>query len=95
MPIFCGHLLKGEHQAALECALKIEMPDWWLAHAYLAVAYGKLERADEARTAAEHLLELISADELFELLDVRLKSPALRREFFDGLRKAGLDLPEE
>ena len=95
IPIFCDHLLNGEYEAALSCALKIEMPEWWLAHANLAVAYGMLDRLQKARSAADALRKMISADELYGFLDVRFKSTNLRRLFFEGLCKAGLDISDE
>ncbi len=97
-PDFFDQYRKGEYEAALAVAQKINMPDHIRAHALLAAAYGQLERADDARPHIERILAL---DPNFELT-----ARENRRKFFhyqedlldrymDGLRKAGLAIPEE
>ncbi|MCU0257025.1 MAG: hypothetical protein MUF60_09785 [Vicinamibacterales bacterium] len=82
--------------AALDLALAFNIPGYWPTHAALAAVYGQLGEREAARGAIRELLALRpdiaeAAREEFrkwfiedELLDLEL----------DGLRKAGLDIPE-
>ena len=63
----------------------------------LAVAYGQLGREEEARAAVTRLLELYPGFAAKARNDLRkwYYSEDLVEHFIDGLRKAGLDIPNE
>jgi adenylate cyclase len=94
VPLFYAHYLKGEFNEALERAVKIDMPQFWWTHVLLAAAYGSLGRRDEARAALDNLLAMKPAGKAIALLRLRWLYEPLRTAMFDGLRKAGLDVPE-
>jgi serine/threonine protein kinase len=84
---------KGDYPAALDAALKINMPRFWRAHLALAMTYGQLGERDAARAALQQLLALrpefaVSArQELSKTWDAEFVSHML-----EGLRKAGLKI---
>ena len=91
------HLQKGEYETALAEYQKINMPDYFPTWRALAVVYGHLGRTDEANSAAKRMLELNPGYEM----DVAryLRDWNYSENFvtltLDGLRKAGLEIPEE
>jgi len=88
---------KENYEKAMECALKINLPNFHWAQIHLAVAYGQLGRTAEGRATIDKLLVIFpdfpekAWDEYrtFNILD------ELIRRSLDGLRKAGLDIREE
>jgi len=87
---------KRDYRAALEAALKINMPRFWRAHLALAVIYGQLGEGDEARTALGQLLALkpeFAASARAEL--AKSWDPELVAHLMDGLRKAGLEAEDD
>ncbi|MCL4846658.1 MAG: protein kinase [Acidobacteria bacterium] len=86
-----------DFHAALDLALAVNMPGYWATHAALAAVYGQLGEREAARGATRELLALrpdiaeVAREEFrkwfFEddLLDLEL----------DGLRKAGIEIPEK
>ena len=95
---FFDHYRKGEYEAALAIAQKMNMPDYVWAVAAKAAAYGQLGRAEEAKPDVRRILEL---DPDFEVTArekrrrwFRFQEPLLD-QFMDGLRKAGLKIPEK
>ena len=72
----------------------------FLPHAHLASALALLGRREEATIALDKLLKIepdFSPDDLLSALSP-LNPEALRpllKTWFDGLRKAGLDIPDE
>jgi TolB-like protein/Flp pilus assembly protein TadD len=66
------------------------------AYAALASALGGLGRIEEARPALDKLLELNPdfSPEWFETVNVGA-DPSFTTPYFEGLRKAGLDIPDE
>jgi serine/threonine protein kinase/Tfp pilus assembly protein PilF len=82
---------KREYRAALDAALKINMPRFWRAHLALAAIYGQLGERDAAHAALHQLLTLkpeFAAAPQREL--AKTWGPALAEHLLDGLRKAGL-----
>ncbi len=98
----CGALFLGDYEAAVEDARRsIRHPAaaFWL-HAHLASALALLDRREEAKIALDRLLEVkpdFSPDAALAALSP-LNPEAVRPLFqpwIDGLRKAGLDIPDE
>ena len=83
---------KRDYRAALEAALKINMPRFWRAHLALAAIYGQLGERDAGRAALQQLLllkpEFAAApqQELGKSWDRELVE-----HLIDGLRKAGFE----
>jgi adenylate cyclase len=91
------HFQRHEYELALDAALKINMPEYWAIHGWLAGIYGHLGRTAEARAEAETVLELwpTYAEEYREKGFLRWNFPDSQWEnFAGGLRKAGLDIRE-
>ena len=91
---FHHHYRKGEYEAALQAAKKINMPEFHWMHLMTAAACGMLGRHEEARTAIESLrkynptfLDLENVREDIEMWDPD-KDEVER--FLQGLQKAGL-----
>jgi adenylate cyclase len=88
------HYSRGEYEQALAESLKLDLPQVFWTQAFLAMDYGQLGRMEEAKTAITKLLELYP--------DIALKFPSEARKYnmsveraMDGLRKAGLKIPEK
>ena len=87
---------KGDYRAALDAALKINMPRFWRAHLVLAMAYGQLGEMGPGRVALQQLLVLkpefaVSArEELGKTWEAELVTHIL-----EGLKKAGLKIAGE
>ena len=89
--VFDGYR-KREYRAALDAALKINMPRFWRAHLALAAIYGQLDERDAARTALRQLLLLkpeFAAAPRHEL--GKSWDSELVEHLIEGLRKAGLE----
>jgi len=88
---------KENYDKALEYGLKIDSPNVFWNHVFLAAAYGQLGRTAEARTAIDKLLKLypdFAENAMDEHRQLNFTDDAIRR-YFDGLRKAGLDVPDD
>src|SRR6266849_4539174 len=92
--LFHHHYRKGEYEAALQTAKKINMPEFHWRHLTAAAACGMLGRHEEARTAIESLrkynptfLDLENGRE-----DIGMWDPDKDEvdQFLQGLQKAGL-----
>jgi TolB-like protein len=87
---------KNDFRGALTIALKISMPGFSLGQVALAAAYGQLGEAEAGQAAVRELLALkpnyaaVARHELGKVC-----SPTLVEQLIDGLRKAGLDIPNE
>jgi serine/threonine protein kinase/tetratricopeptide (TPR) repeat protein len=87
---------KRDYRAALDAALKINMPRFWRAHLALAVSYGQLGERDAARIALRQLLSLkpefasAAHQELAKTWDSELVE-----HLMEGLRKAGLESADD
>ena len=96
IPAF-DHYFKGEYEQALAESLKVEMPDFFWTHVYLAMNYGQLGRKQEAKAAVAKLRELypdIANNYWRESRKYNISDDLIKRQV-DGLRKAGLDIPPE
>ncbi|MEO8216316.1 MAG: tetratricopeptide repeat protein, partial [Acidobacteriota bacterium] len=83
-----------DYRAAIDAALKIQMPGYFWTPVFCAAAYGQLGEREAARKALEELLAIrpefgSAARAEFS----KWHEPALVEHFMDGLRKAGLDVP--
>jgi TolB-like protein/tRNA A-37 threonylcarbamoyl transferase component Bud32/tetratricopeptide (TPR) repeat protein len=87
---------KGDYRAALDSALKVNMPGFWRTNLALATVYGQLGERQAARNAVRELRALrpdfptVAREELGKWWD-----PELVGHLIDGLRKAGLEIAEE
>ena len=94
---FLYHFQDGDDQAALDMALKANMPEHFATHMLLAVGHARLGQLDQARAAADRLLEVFpSYPEIARqhLRDWNMSEDHIVR-FIDALRKAGLDIADE
>ena len=91
------HYQRGEYETALEHAITMNLPDYIWALGALAAAYGQLGRTDDAASAVARMLELrpdIAQTARTDRAKFFRYLPDLLDHFMDGLRKAGLDIPE-
>ena len=92
-PPFFNAYRKGDYRAALEFALKVNMPGFWRNEFALAATYGQLGEHELAQNAARNLLaarpgfEAVAKEECAKWWQPELVEPLL-----DGLRKAGLEI---
>jgi tetratricopeptide (TPR) repeat protein len=92
---FCDAYRKHDYRGALASALKVNMPAYHWPHVYLAAVYGQLGEQQRATAAVRELHALvpnfgaIARAEFGKWLD-----PELTEHLLDGLRKAGLKIPE-
>jgi hypothetical protein len=95
-PPFFNAYRKGDYRAALEFALKVNMPGFWRNELVLAATYGQLGELDLACNAARELLvsrpgfDAVAREECAKWWD-----PELVEQIMDGLRKAGLEIAEQ
>ena len=90
------HYRKGAYEAALAAARQLRMPEFYWSYVVLAMCCGQLGREDEARAACRKLQELSpeAGDRLWDRLAVWHLHPDLAHQVAEGLRKAGLSIPE-
>jgi adenylate cyclase len=91
------HYRKGEYTEALALAQKIDLPQFYRTHLLLAAIYGQLGRRGPAQAALSKLIELypeFATKGWFELRRVNYPENLIA-QLIEGLRKAGLDVPEE
>jgi TolB-like protein len=92
---FLNAYRKNDYRAALDFALKINMPGFPLACIALAAAHGQLGETGAAQRALRELLTLrpnyasLARAELCKIWDDQLVE-----HLIDGLREAGLEIPE-
>src|SRR5207248_8678901 len=95
-PAFYNAYRKSDYRAALNVAVKINMPRFYATYLVAAAAYGQLGERDAASKALRELLVLwpdfgVSArEEMGKWFD-----PDLAEHLLDGLRKAGLKIPSQ
>jgi TolB-like protein len=85
---------KSDYPAALDFALKVNMPGFWRTNFALAAVYGQLGEQESARNAVHQLLILkpnFTAEAREEL--AKWWDPQLIEHLIDGLHKAGLEIP--
>ncbi len=84
---------KRDYRAALDFALKVNMPGLWRTNMVLAAIYGQLGEQDAARGAVRQLLEIkpnFTVEARQEL--GKWWQPELIDHLVDGLQKAGLEI---
>jgi eukaryotic-like serine/threonine-protein kinase len=84
----------GDYQAALDVALRFNMPGYFYTHMALAAVYGKLGNREAAGRCLRELLA-VKPDIVAEARDELGKwmpDPAEREVWMDGLRRAGLEI---
>ncbi len=82
-----------DYRAAIDAALRIQMPGYFWTPVFCAAAYGQLDEREAARKALDELLAIRpgfgrAAREEFG----KWHEPELVEHWIDGLRKAGLDV---
>jgi adenylate cyclase len=89
------HCRKGEYEEALVSVRKINMPVMFHYQGALAAVYGQLGRKEEGKAAIRELLKLVP-DYALKVREDQLKWHDVDwvEHFVEGLRKAGLDVPE-
>jgi serine/threonine-protein kinase len=93
---FFGAYRKKDYRAALDIALKVNMPSYYYTHASIAAAYGQLGEREAAQGALRELLALKPDFAAVAREDyAKWFGPGeLVEHILDGLRKAGLETPE-
>ena len=92
----CNGYRQGRYAEVLEGAARVNMPGYFHTHALRAAALGQLGRREEARKAVQDVLALrpdfaaAARQEYSKWYDSELIE-----QLVDGLRKAGLEIPEE
>jgi TolB-like protein/cytochrome c-type biogenesis protein CcmH/NrfG len=86
---------KGDYRGALSIALKFNMPGFFISHALTAAVYGQLGMHEPAQKELQELLAIrrdfaVEARQEFE----KSYAPELVQHLIDGLRKAGLEVPD-
>jgi TolB-like protein/Flp pilus assembly protein TadD len=87
---------QGDYSGACDFALKINLPGQWASHAMLAAACGQLGEREAAAKAIRDLLHL--RPNLGQTVRQEFKKwwdPEYVESVIDGLRKAGLEIPED
>ncbi len=92
-----NHLRKGETDKALAAYLRIDLPEYFPTWRSRAVAYAHLGRLDEARDAVAKMLALYPdyQDDLWTYLRDWNFGDDFIKATVEGLRLAGLDVPDE
>jgi len=94
VPIFDAYN-RRDYRAALEFALKVNMPAFWRTQLALAMCYGQLGELEQARAALQELLKIrpgyatAPREELEKWHHTEIIDHVL-----EGLRKAGLEIAE-
>src|SRR5256714_8828272 len=90
------HFHKGEYEQALECANRVDFPGFFWPYLAIASACGHLDRRAEAKAAVRDLLALdpeFAAHARSKVATWHFAS-GLMDPILEGLRKAGLTIPE-
>ena len=95
-PLSMNAYRKGDYEAALGYALKINLPNFLWSHTMLAAIYGQLGQQEEAGKAVQELLKLNpQAAQIILAAWQSRYDPELVHRLIEGLRKAGLDIGDE
>jgi len=95
-PLFLNAYRKGDYTIALNFAVKIDMPNYPLTFAARAAVLGQLGEVDRAKNQLKQLLALqpdfaTTVRQEFN----KWYPPEIVEQWIDGLRKAGLQIPED
>jgi adenylate cyclase len=94
-PRFYVHYMAGRYEDALAIVESTGETSNPTTHVLISAVLGQLGRNGQARAALHRALEMREDDGLVEALTRRWPDLILRNAMFDGLRKAGLDIPDE
>jgi TolB-like protein/Tfp pilus assembly protein PilF len=92
----CNGYRQGRYAEVLEAAARVNMPSYFHTHAMRAAALGQLGRREDARKALQDLLALrpdFAAAARREY--AKWYDSELIEQLIEGLRKAGLEIPDE
>ncbi len=91
--LFANAYRQRDYRGAVDIALKLNLPDFFVTHEVLAAAYGQLGERDAAANALKELLRLRPdyAETGREKLG-KWFGPELVEQWMDGLHKAGLEV---
>jgi hypothetical protein len=91
-----NHFQKGEYEQALECANRVDFPGFFWPYLVMASTCGHLGRRTEAASALQDLLALDPEFAAHARSNVGTWhfASGLMDSILDGLRKAGLAIPE-
>jgi TolB-like protein len=93
---FYNSYRQGDYRDALNFVLKANLPGHWGTQAALAASYGQLRERDAAGKALQALLKLRPDFAATIRKDVeKWWEPEYGKRLIDGLRKAGLEIPDE
>ena len=93
LPLFYDAYRRGDYRGAVDIALKINLPEFFVLHEALAAAYGQLGERDRADKALREMLRLkpdyaaMGRERLEKWFDAEFVE-----HLMDGLQKAGLDI---
>ena len=92
-----NHYKNEEFEEALKIVHKIAMPQVWITHVCLAAGYGQTQNSKEAGTALAQLKILRPEFQANARDDLKRNFPSgeVVEALLDGLRKAGLDIPND
>jgi adenylate cyclase len=96
-PLSAYAYVQRDYDEALRWAQKIEIPPWWKNHALLAISYGQLGMQDEVSQSVNDLLAVNPsfAENARQEFRKYFWDETELEHVMDGLRKAGLDIPDE
>ena len=95
-PVFFDAYRKRDYRGALAVAARINMPGFWRTYVALGAVYGQLGQREAGTKAVQELLSIrpdfgsVARQELSKYWD-----PELTEHLIDGLRKSGLEIPDE
>ncbi len=91
------HYLNGEYKEARDVALKINLPNNYIIQAALIATYGMMGEKSRAEEPLAHLLEIRPdyPEDPRAPYRIRGMEPELIEGLMEGLRKAGLEVPQE
>ena len=93
--VFFNEYRQGNYKEALGVALKINLPHFFYTHVTTAAAYGQLGDLEAAGRAVQELTSLHPAFAMIARKGFeKWFDPELLEHVLDGLRKAGLEIPD-
>ena len=94
--LFFNAFRKRDYRTALDIALRMNLPTYFFTHAAIAAAYGKLDEREAARGSLQELLALKPhfGTEARQEYEKWFGPGELVEDVLDGLRKAGLAVPQ-
>jgi adenylate cyclase len=93
-PLSLSAYRKRDYSGALGYALRINLPNFFWTHMIFAAIYGQLGQQEEAGKALQELLKLNPHAVQTLRPGSRLFEPELVEHIVEGLRKAGLEIPD-